>query len=430
LAIFAIALVLPLAVLVRLFAPSMTERKYREWEIQGEIHSLAEQTLTAIPIVQAFGREETENIRYRQVAGRSVQARLHSEFAQHRFRVSTGTVTASGAAVVLLIGGISVLDRQITVGTLLVLVSYFAALYSPIETLAYLSEGFASAAAGAKRVLEVMEEPDSRIVDLPGAKPVDPKTQRGLAVSFTNVSFGYQRDKPVLHEISLQIEAGQSIALIGRTGAGKSTLVSLVPRLFDPWEGIIRFDGTDIRELQVQSVRGSVAIVSQQPFLLPLSIADNIAYGRPGACRDEIVAAAIAAKADDFIRRLPHGYETVIGERGVTLSGGERQRLSIARAIVKGAPLLVLDEPTSSLDAETEACLVEALEQLMQGRTTIIIAHRLSTIRRVDRIVLIEEGRVIEEGTHDELLAAAGKYQQLFRLQHAPAAIPPAVTAR
>ncbi len=431
LAIFALALVFPLAALIRFFSRSLTERKYREWEVQGEIHSLAEQTLTAIPVVQAFSREESESHRFAQMAGRSVQARIQSEFAQHRFRVSTGTVTAVGAAIVLLVGGISVLEERMTVGTLLVLISYFSALYAPIESLAHLSQGFASAAAGAKRVLEVMGGPDAGVVDRPGAKPVVPQAKSGgVAVSFTNVSFGYEPDTPVLHDVSWDVDAGQTVAMVGRTGVGKSTLVSLIPRLFDPWQGAVRFDGTDIRELQVQSVRSSVAVVSQQPFLLPLPIAENIAYGRPGASREEIVAAAVAAKADEFIRRLPHGYETIIGERGVTLSGGERQRLTIARAILKDAPILILDEPTSSLDPETEAAMVETLGQLIQGRTTIIIAHRLSTIRRADRIVVIEQGRVVESGSHDELLAAGGKYRQLYLSQQNPTAPPPATTAR
>lgn len=431
LALFAVALVFPLAVLIRVFARSMTARKYQEWEVQGEIHSLAEQTLTAMPVVQAFGREGREEGRFRQTAARSVQATLQSEFAQHQFRVSTGTVTALGAAVVLLVGGISVLEGRMTVGTLLVLVSYFAALYAPIETLAYLSEGFASAAAGAQRVLEVMTDDDPRIIDLPGAKPLCPTANStGISIAFKNVSFGYRPGKPVLRDVTWQVDAGQTVAFVGRTGAGKSTLVSLIPRLFDPSRGSVCFDGTDIRELQLKSVRSSVAIVSQQAFLLPLSIADNIAYGRRGASRDEVVAAAVAAEADDFIRRLPHGYETIIGERGVTLSGGERQRLSIARAILRDAPILILDEPTSALDAETEAAIIEALDQLVQGRTTIIIAHRLSTIRRADRIVMIEDGQILEEGPHDELLAAGGRYGQLYLLQQGPKATPSPLVTR
>lgn len=397
LALFALTLVFPLAVLVRVFARPMSERKYHEWEVQGQLHSLAEQTLTSMPLIQAFGREPIEDSRFRRTAARGVQAALQSEIAQHQFRVSTGTVTALGASVVLLVGGISALEGQITVGTLMVLVAYFAALYSPIETLAYLSEGFASASAGAKRVLEVMSPDVSRIVDAPGAKPFKQAAgSAGISIHFSNVSFGYATGQPVLENISLRIEAGQTVALVGRTGAGKSTLVSLIPRLFDPWQGCIRFNGTDIRELQVQCVRSQVAMVSQQAFLLPISIAENIAYARPNASLEEVIAAAVAAEADGFIRRLPNGYQTIIGERGLTLSGGERQRLSIARAILKDAPILILDEPTSSLDSETETAIVDALDRLIHGRTTIVIAHRLSTIRSADEVVALAEGHIVE----------------------------------
>lgn len=418
LALFAVALVIPLAVLIRMFARPMTERKYREWEVQGEIHSLAEQTLTAIPVVQAFGREQRESGRFQQMAGRSIHASLHSEFAQHQFRVSTGAVTAVGAALVMVVGGISVLEGRMTIGTLLVLISYFAALYAPIESLAYLSEGFASAAAGAKRVLEVMDGSDAGIVDVPGAKPLVPKRgSRGITVSFENVTFGYETGKPILHDLSWVVDAGQTVAVVGRTGVGKSTLASLIPRLFDPSQGVVRFDGIDIRELQLSSVRPNVAMVPQEPFLLPLSVAENIAYGSPDATRDEVVAAAIAAEADGFIRDLPHSYDTVIGERGVTLSGGEKQRLTIARAILKDAPIVVLDEPTSSMDTETEASLARTFERLTHGRTTIIIAHRLSAIRSASNILVLDRGRVAEEGTHEELRASGGLYSAFFERQ-------------
>ena len=332
LALFAVGLVLPLIAVVKIFARPMSLRKYREWELQGEISSLAEQTLAAIPVVQAFGREDRQDDRFRQIARRSLQATLQSEISQHQFRVGTGTVTAIGAAVVMVVGGTSVLQGSLSVGSLLVLVSYFAALYSPIETLAYLSEGFASAAAGARRVFEILNTDDQPIIDAPNALAL-PRNDHstGVSVRFENVVFGYEPGRPVLREISLLVGAGEKVALVGATGAGKSTLVSFIPRLIDPWEGAVFLGDTDIRQLTVASVRENVAIVLQEPFLLPLSIADNIAYGRPRASREEIIAAAVVAEADTFIERLPQGYDTVIGERGVTLSGGEKQRLSIAR---------------------------------------------------------------------------------------------------
>lgn len=419
LALFAIGLVLPLVLVVRFFAGSMTDRKYQEWELQGEISSLAEQTLTAIPIVQAFGREEREDDRFRHIARRSLQASLKSEFSQHQFRVSTGTVSAIGTAVVMVVGGISVLEGRLSIGSLLVLVSYFAALYSPIETLAYLSEGFASAAAGARRVFEIFSADDPTVSDAPDARAfVRDQRSSGIALRFENVVFGYEPGRPVLHEISLHVRSGETVALVGATGAGKSTLVSLIPRLFDPWQGAVLFDDINIRQLQVSSVRENVAMVLQEPFLLPLSIAENIAYARPNAARNEIVAAAVAAKADAFIDRLPRGYDTVIGERGATLSGGEKQRLSIARALLKDAPILILDEPTAALDARTEASLVEAIENLMRERTTIVIAHRLSTIRRAERIVVMQNGQFVEQGTHDNLLSIDGYYKRLQQSAH------------
>jgi ATP-binding cassette subfamily B protein/subfamily B ATP-binding cassette protein MsbA len=408
---------IPIGVLIKICSRPMSERSFRQMELEGEIMALAEQTLTALPVVQAFGRESYEDERFRRLSRRTVQAYLRAVLSQLQFRIGTKAATAAGAAVIMAIGGIHVLRGSLSVGSLIVFLSYLVSLYAPLEVLAYLSSGFASAAAGARRVLgvldasdEVREQPDARA--LPERQP----GERGH-VRFESVTFGYEPGRPVLHDITLEAHPGETAALVGTTGAGKSTLVSLVPRFFDPWEGRVTFDGHDLRELRLESLRDQVALVLQEPYLLPLTVADNIAYGRPGADRAAIEAAATAANADGFIGRLPEGYETVLGERGTTLSGGEQQRVAIARAFLKDAPVLILDEPTSALDAETETLLLEALDRLMAGRTTFIIAHRLSTIRRADRIVVIEEGRVAEAGSHKQLLDAGGRYSRFHRIQ-------------
>ena len=237
------------------------------------------------------------------------------------------------------------------------------------------------------------------------------------AVVIDDVTFGYRPGEPVLHGVSLTAEPGETVALVGSSGAGKTTLASMLIRFFDPWSGRVLVDGHDLRDVQLASLRRQVAIVLQEPFLFPMSVAENIAYGRPEATPEEIVAAAKAANAHDFVSALPDGYDTVVGERGATLSGGERQRLAVARALLKDAPILILDEPTSSLDSDSEALLLEALERLMAGRTTFIIAHRLSTVRNADRVVVLEQGRVVETGRHRQLLAQKGRYAHLHRLQ-------------
>jgi ATP-binding cassette subfamily B protein/subfamily B ATP-binding cassette protein MsbA len=244
-------------------------------------------------------------------------------------------------------------------------------------------------------------------------------------VQFGGVSFEYEPGRPVLREVSFTVPSGQTVALVGHTGAGKSTLINLIPRFHDPTSGRVLIDGHDTRALQLHSLRSNIALVLQEPFLFPFSVAENIAYGRPEASRDEMEAAARAANAHEFITRMPQGYDTVMGERGATLSGGERQRLAIARALLKNAPILILDEPTSALDAATERSIIEALERLMAGRTTFIIAHRLSTVRRANQIVVLDQGRLVEKGTHDELMARAGSYARFQTAAFSPATTTP-----
>jgi ATP-binding cassette, subfamily B, bacterial len=406
-----------IVVLIWVFNQPMLERTYQHQQLEGEMMSLSEQTLTALPIVQAFCREEYEDRRFHSLSQRALQAYLRAILAQSQFKVGVGAATAVGTAAIILSGGFQVLDGSLTVGSLLVFLNYLAALYAPMETLAYISSGFAAAAASARRVLEVLDTKEG-VRDAPAARPLPtPSTGVRGHVRLEDVTFGYEPGYPILQGITLEAHPGETIALVGATGAGKSTLVSLIPRFFDPWQGRVLFDGVDVREVQLKSLRSQVALVLQEPFLLPLTVAQNIAYGCPQARQEEIVAAARAANAEEFIQQLPQGYDTAIGERGVTLSGGQKQRLAIARALLKDAPVLILDEPTSALDAQTEVLVLEALERLMAGRTTFIIAHRLSTVQRANRIAVLERGRVVEIGTHQTLLAARGFYYHFHQIQ-------------
>ena len=416
LALVAMAVAVPMGILMKLLGPRMTERAYQEQQTKGELWSVSENTLTALPLVQAFGREEHETSRFHGVASRSIRAHLRSLASQIQFNLGVQGSVAVGTAIVLVIGGFRVLEGASSVGTLVVVLSYLAALYAPLATLAYLSPKLASAAGSARRVTEILDTGDI-LCDAPNARPLVTSGERLRGhVRFEGLTFGYEAGSPVLCGIDLDVRPGETIALVGATGAGKSTLVSLIPRLFDPWEGRVLFDGQDIRQATLSSVREQVSMLHQDPFLLPISVAGNIAYARPNATRAEIVAAAEAAGAHEFICGLPKGYETVIGERGITLSGGQRQRLAIARALLKDAPIVILDEPTAALDAQTEAWVMNAIERLAMGRsTTFIVAHRLATVRRADRILVMDAGRIVEAGTHEELLERKGVFTRLFR---------------
>jgi ATP-binding cassette, subfamily B, bacterial len=380
----------------------------------GDANAIAQENLLGIRVVQAFGMEAHAQQRYEEGIRHSLlqlgvsAARLRSGLPS-----TVGLLTDLGNLLVLVTGGVLVMQGRISIGDLLVFSAYLRILYSPMRQLGKLSDTFTRASASAERVMDLLQTAPA-VVDRPTAVPA-PRL-RGT-ICFYHVSFGYDPKHHVLHDISFNIRQGKMVALVGYTGAGKSSILHLIQRFYDPQKGQICIDGRDIRDYTLASLRQQIALVPQDPMLFRTSVHENIAYGCPQATEAEIIAAAKAAYADTFIRQLPEGYQTILGERGVGLSGGERQRLAIARAMVRQAPLLLLDEPTVALDSQAEQIIVQALERLMVGRTTLVIAHRLSTIQRADLVLVIDKGRIVEAGTPAELLAAGGHYYQLYTLQ-------------
>jgi ATP-binding cassette, subfamily B, bacterial len=375
---------------------------------EGHVAAAATENLGAIHLVQAFSLERSQSDRFAELTGTSLRANLEASRLQARFSPVVDVTGALSVALVLWLGATRVLSGQMTLGVLLVFMSYLASLYKPIKQLAKLSTTLSKGAAAAERVFSVLGT-DPVVADRPRARLAPALTG---AVAFDDVVFSHGREA-VLQGLNLRLEPGEKVALVGRTGAGKSTLAALVPRLMDPQSGVVSVDGIDVRELAIASLRGQVAMVLQDTVLLRGTLHDNIAWGRPGASDKEIRRAARLALVDEFAGRLPGGYDTLIGERGSNLSGGQRQRVAIARAILRDAPILVLDEPTSALDPQSEELLVAALAGLPGNRTTLVIAHRLSTIRDADRVVVLEDGRIAEQGSHTDLLGRDGPYRRL-----------------
>jgi ATP-binding cassette subfamily B protein len=415
LAVVAVVVAVPMLVIIRAFRDRMQRNADEVAKAQADVTTAAEQMLSTLPEIQSFGAEDAELARFSRDARRQLDTTVRSQRTSAGFQVAIGSVTATGTGSVMLVGGLLALDGVLTIGDLLVFISYLTTIYGPVEGLAYLAQAWATARSGAVRVLG-LSTPEAEVPE--PIHPVSfPVTRRGATVQFDGVTFGYREGTPVLQGIDIDILEGETVAIVGRTGAGKSSLVALLPRFFDPWSGAVRLDGVDVRAARVRDVRRRVALVRQDPLLLPVSIRENIAYGTPEADLDRIESAARQALATEFIDALPDGYDTIVGERGVTLSGGQRQRLAIARALCRDAPILILDEPTAALDAESELRLLELVQEAALGRTILMVAHRLSTLRSAHRILVMEHGRVVEEGSHDLLLRENGIYAGYVRLQ-------------
>jgi ATP-binding cassette subfamily B protein len=414
LTLLALAVIPAMALAMRRYSAPMADRSYEQQEAEGELYETVEQTLGGLQVVQAFGGEAAADKRLQGDVDRIMRATIAMTWAQFRFKIALGAITALGTAGVFYVGAQHALSGRLSLGTILVFLAYLSSLYSPLQDVSHSSSTVAEAVGSARRVVEVLDAPPD-VVERPDAVELE---RVAGEVAVEDVWFGYEPGRPVLRGVSFDARPGEVVAIVGPTGAGKSTLAGLLPRFFDPDRGRVLLDRHDLRDLRLATVRGSVSVVLQESFLFPFTIAENIAYGRPGASRDEVVAAAVAANAHEFVSALPDGYETVVGERGATLSGGERQRVAIARALLKDAPVLVLDEPTSALDAETEGLLLDALERLMAGRTTVVIAHRLSTIRRADQILVLRDGEIAERGSHDELIARDGAYARMHAIQY------------
>ncbi len=396
------------------YVKHVQQRLYDVKNLEGQSLSIIHEALSMIRVIVAFGREGHEQRRFREQSQLAVDARLGVTVRQTMFSLAVETTTALGTALVLGVGAFHVLDRRLTLGELTVILSYVASVYKPLEQISTTVGALQDVFISLRLAYDLLDSPPD-IEDSPDA--IDVKRVNG-DIEFKNVAFSYTGRVDTLKGISFEAKAGQIIGIVGPTGAGKTTLISLLPRFYDKNAGDIFLDGNDIRKLTLKSLRQQISIVLQEPLLFSGSIRDNIAYGRLEASMDEIISAAKSANAHDFIMKLPDQYNTELGERGAKLSGGERQRISVARAFLKNSPILILDEPTSSIDTRTESVILDALDRLMEGRTTFIIAHRLSTIRRADKILVIDQGELIESGSHEELLAKEGLYYRLVNMQN------------
>jgi subfamily B ATP-binding cassette protein MsbA len=380
---------------------------------EGEVVSVLQEVLSSIRVVQAFTREDYEQRRFEQESLESVEMALRARSLKAKLPPIVEIIVALGTCLVVWYGARLVVTGQLSSGALLVFFLYLGKMYKPMRELSKMTDTISKAVVGFERIREVLET-ELLVRNMPGAR-IAPRFKG--EIEFEHVSFGYESERQILKDISLKIEPGQMAALVGPTGAGKTTIISLIPRFYDPLSGCVKIDGLDVRGLKLKSLRQQISFVLQESLLFRAPVWQNIAYGKPEATRDEIIRAARLANAHEFIEKMQEGYDTMIGERGVTLSGGQRQRIAIARAIIRNSPILILDEPSSGLDAASEELVFDALNRLMEGKTSIVIAHRLATIRRADVIFVVNDGRVVESGTHRELIARSGLYAEFYEIQ-------------
>ena len=383
------------------------------WKRYADISTTLASTLPGVRVVKAFTREKYEVDRFNAQTQRVFEGEMRGAKLWTMYWPTMRFLTFSGMIIIWLVGGRQILNNELTIGGLTLFMSYMMRFFGPVQTLCNMNRRFLEAATSAERVFEVLDTPPT-VAD--SKESVEIQKIRG-AVEFHDVYFAYDEEKNAVEGVSFDVKPGEMIGLVGHSGAGKSTLINLITRFYDPEDGEILIDGQDTRDLKLASLRKQIGVVLQEPFLFRGTVIDNIGYGNPGATRKEIVAAAKAANAHDFILKFSDGYDTMVGERGARVSGGERQRISIARAILKNPRILILDEATSSVDTETESKIQEALERLVQGRTVFAIAHRLSTLKHADRLVVLKEGKVDEIGTHEELIAKGGTYAGLCEKQ-------------
>lgn len=418
LALVAFSVVPVLAVALAFFAKPMNDTTTVQYKTQGLFSAFLQQSLSSMKIIQAFGRESFMHKKLTSHAEAFSNAYIMANKVSMTFNQLSFLITSIAAAILVLLGAYRGLNGTLSVGDLFIFLGYLAALYGPVNSLTTAIGAAVSIGARGKRIFDILDSDDvvtekHNAIQISGAKG---------AIEFRDVNFGYTNEEgnknQVLNNISFKVSPGEVVAIVGQTGSGKTSLISLLARFYDPWQGKILLDGMDISDIRLHSLRENISLVLQDPFIFPMTIGENIAFGNPEASFEQIVEAAKAAQAHEFITKLPNGYEAVITETGASLSGGEKQRIAIARAFLKKAPILIMDEPTSAMDALTEAKIFGALHQFSKGKTVFLISHRLSTIKHADQIIAIKDGYVVEKGTHQSLLEVNNLYARLYKYQH------------